>query len=801
MFKLRRPAAPTSHGQLATARAWSVHTYLIVIVVVSVAGIVAATGYGFWWSANESRTSAASSMALLAGRGAESVAASVAQASETVQGLAGQPGIEGVFAAPEDCTLSYDGTRALQSVRLDLVAVDGRVLCSSGTPSAGNDSDAVHADSDWLTEALRSSSTTTLWNTTDAVTGRAALAVVAPVAASDGAPGPVGVVVALAHTGDAGAAMSRELAGIENAGFTLLDRSSGAVVSSSRSAPWRPGENASIDTTGEDGEITAGDGVVHFYASEAVPGTSWEVITSVPMSQVLALPRGRLLREGAVGLVALLLLALAAWILSRRVAAPLRGFTDAVLRAGSDPGVRVAPAGTQELVMLADQFNSMLDIRAGQVAQMRYQASHDPLTGLPNGTLLRDRLAEALAGRTSGPGVAVLAVGIDRFKLVNDSRGHDVGDRLLTELAGRLSGELRGDDTLGRFGGDVFVMLCRNIDRDGALRVAHRLQDLLAQPFSVPGSEVILRASIGIALSDDATADPAALLREVDSALHQAKKANVSVSLYDQSLQTLATRHLDLERDLAVALQRDELFVHYQPILEIATGRTVGAEALVRWRHPQRGIIPPLDFIPVAEETGQIVDIGRFVLTEACRQAAAWAAAGHPLRMSVNVAVAQLRHDDLPRLVGEVLAKTGLPATQLCLEITESSLMTASEQSSTDLRRLRRLGVHIAIDDFGTGYSSLSYLHDMPVDELKIDRSFINRIGSGSRDAHLLEAIIGMAKALNLTVVAEGVETSEQLETLAEHDCHLAQGYLFGTPQTAAAFIKRLATHRAAIPA
>jgi EAL domain-containing protein (putative c-di-GMP-specific phosphodiesterase class I) len=245
---------------------------------------------------------------------------------------------------------------------------------------------------------------------------------------------------------------------------------------------------------------------------------------------------------------------------------------------------------------------------------------------------------------------------------------------------------------------------------------------------------------------------------------------------------------LELERDLGLALERDELVLHYQPLVEIATGRVTGAEALVRWQHPERGMVPPLEFISAAESTGQIIDIGLLVLSRACEQAVRWAAAGEAIRVSVNVAVEQLRHGDFPDAVSEVLQRTGLPPDLLCLEITESSMMRSGDERATDLTRLRELGVHLAIDDFGTGYSSLSYLHQLPVDEIKIDRSFINRLGVDPRDNHLVEAIIGLANAMDLVIVAEGVETKEHLEFLADRGCQLAQGYLFSPPLPSDAF-------------
>jgi diguanylate cyclase (GGDEF)-like protein len=437
----------------------------------------------------------------------------------------------------------------------------------------------------------------------------------------------------------------------------------------------------------------------------------------------------------------------------------------------------------------------MLDVRAGHEAQLVYQAGHDPLTGLPNRMVLREQLDEALR-RDQQEATAVLWFGVDRLDVVNDSFGHDVGDRVLVAVASRLEAALRPEHTLARFGGDQFVVLAENLRPGEAGKLAERLHRCLEEPFAGPEADIVIQGSIGIAEARHAASNPEQLLRQADSAMREARRTSRSVCRFDRALQDRATQHLKVEHDLWQALKRDEFVVHYQPLLELSSGRIVAAEALVRWRHPERGMIPPLDFIPVAEQTGQIVPIGRVVLAHACRQAAAWRAAGHPLRISVNVAVAQLHDDGFVAEVAEMLAETGVLPDQLCLELTESSLLSAGGRASARIEALRHLGVRIAIDDFGTGYSSLSYLHQMPVDELKVDRSFISRLTHDVRDRHLVAAIMGMAHALDLTVVAEGVETDEQREVLAGFDCSLAQGYLFAPPQPAEDFFALLEGER-----
>jgi diguanylate cyclase (GGDEF)-like protein len=547
------------------------------------------------------------------------------------------------------------------------------------------------------------------------------------------------------------------------------------------------------------GEWIGVDGARRQFASAPIDGGPWRVYVGVPSSVVFAEARGAFVRELAVGVVALVLLIVAVWILNRRVAGPLRRVTEAVVKASREPTrERVREAGTAELITLAREFNAMLDVRLGHEAQLAHQATHDPLTGLPNIILLRDRLQRALDEQGGNGTVAVLAIGMNRFKILNDSLGHDGADRVLVELGERLSAAVRPGDTLGRFSGDEFIVLCENVtDVDDAARRAEVVQQCLKQPFHLAQSEIVMSASIGVAVGKGAATTAGQLLREADSAMYQAKRGGHEYLVFDQALQTRATQHLKIEQALRKGLERQELLVHYQPLLDISSGRIVGAEALVRWQHPEWGLVPPLDFIPIAEQTGQISAIGSFVLAEACRQAATWRAAGHHLRMSVNVAVDQLQHADFPEVVNQALAESGLPSESLCLEITESSLMRTSGRQSSTLNRLRNLGVQLAIDDFGTGYSSLSYVHQLPVDELKIDRSFISRLDGHDRDRHLVEAIIGMATALGLTVVAEGVESAGQLEALAELGCQLGQGYLFAPPQPPDGFTSLLQAQRA----
>jgi diguanylate cyclase (GGDEF)-like protein/PAS domain S-box-containing protein len=420
--------------------------------------------------------------------------------------------------------------------------------------------------------------------------------------------------------------------------------------------------------------------------------------------------------------------------------------------------------------------------------QLRHQAFHDPLTDLPNRALFMDRLRHALVRlKRRKKLAAVLFLDLDNFKLVNDSLGHEAGDRLLVSVAKRLRGCLRAEDTIARFGGDEFTILLEDVTHTGdAVRVANQITRALKAPFALEGREVFINTSIGIALSTSGHERPTDLVRNADAALYRAKASGkAACEVFDAAMNTLALERLDLEADLRRAIERGELAVHYQPQLELLTGRIAGWEALVRWRHPERGLIPPPTFLSIAEERGLITQIGNLVLEEACRQAKEWQEERHPtadtsLNMSVNISARQLqRPDELVREVVRILEQTGLAPDTLVLEITESLIMEDAEYNVDVLGRLKDLGVQVAVDDFGTGYSNLAYLKRFPMDMLKVDKSFVNGLGEKPEDTAIVEAVISLARALGLRTVAEGIETSGQLERLRDLGCELGQGYYF----------------------
>lgn len=423
-------------------------------------------------------------------------------------------------------------------------------------------------------------------------------------------------------------------------------------------------------------------------------------------------------------------------------------------------------------------------------AALTRRALHDPLTGLPNRALLADLLDRALARQDRVGGmVGLLFVDLDRFKVVNDSLGHAAGDQLLTEAAIRLRGATREHDAVARLGGDEFVILCDDLtDEAQVVVIAERVVGALNAPYSIAGHEVFSSASVGITLvrrDQLPKPDADAMLVDADAAMYRAKEAGRGrYELFDAGMRERAQARMSLETDLRKALFSGQIEVHYQPKVDLVDGRITGVEALARWTHPERGAIPPAVFIPIAEETGLIAALGMHVLERACADSRTWAA-GAGLLISVNLSGRQLQQHDLADQVREVLERTGVDPALLALEITESVLMTDIDLAVSALDELKAIGVKIAVDDFGTGYSSLAYLTRFPVDILKVDRSFVIGITDGGQSWSIVSAVVGLAKALGLSTVAEGVEHAEQLDALRDLGCELAQGFHLARPMPA----------------
>lgn len=424
--------------------------------------------------------------------------------------------------------------------------------------------------------------------------------------------------------------------------------------------------------------------------------------------------------------------------------------------------------------------------------QMAHQATHDALTDLPNRTLLMESLARKIDSTgIHGRRFALLFLDIDRFKLINDTLGHNVGDDLIRQVAERFRNRLRDYDIVCRLGGDEFVVVLGDVTSDAStLAVAEMLRRSLHEPFCFNGQEIFASVSVGICAYPTGGRTPSEILKNADTAMYEAKAQGRNRSvLYSAEMNEKGQRRLELESDLRRAIERDELLLHYQPQVDVSCHRVVGAEALVRWNHPSRGIIPPLEFIPLAEETGLIVEIGRWVLREACRQNKAWQAQGlAPISVAVNIAHRQFHRQRLAEEVTEVLAETGLAPDCLELELTEGILAEDSDSASQRLDHLKAMGVRLAIDDFGTGYSSLAHLKRFPIQTLKIDRCFVKDITNDRNDAEICAAVIAMAHNLNLKVVAEGAEDAAQFHALREKGCDLIQGYYFSKPVAAGDF-------------
>jgi len=433
---------------------------------------------------------------------------------------------------------------------------------------------------------------------------------------------------------------------------------------------------------------------------------------------------------------------------------------------------------------------SQTDVTARKVAeeQLLKDALRDGLSGLPNRVLFTDRLERSIARMARDPNhrFATLFLDIDRFKVINDSLGHNVGDQLLIAFARRVSSCLRSCDTVARLGGDEFTILLEDPQEpDDANTVANRILDVLKKPFVIDSHEVFVSTSIGIALSSPDYTRPQDVLRDADTAMYRAKaKGKSCYQIFDAGMHARAVQVLQIENDLRRAIDRNEFELHYQPIMKIGSDRIKSFEALIRWRHPERGLIAPSEFIPMAEETGLIIPIGRWVLHEACRQTARWHAQFPTLRPDINVNLSgkQFSQADLVEQVIGALHETGLPPEHLTLEITESVVMGDPESAILMLLRLRDLGVKLNIDDFGTGYSSLAYLQRFPVDTMKIDRSFVSRMHEAPENAEIIRTIVALAHALNIQVTAEGIETAEQLAQLQILKCENAQGYFLSRP-------------------
>ena len=446
----------------------------------------------------------------------------------------------------------------------------------------------------------------------------------------------------------------------------------------------------------------------------------------------------------------------------------------------------VRGVGDREPPLFYGVFLDVTD-RKRMEAELEHLALYDSLTGLPNRGLFADRLAHALSRRDQDASTAVFFLDLDRFKRINDSLGHAAGDEVLREVARRLRATLRPEDTVARFGGDEFTILCESLGGVlEAVGVADRLQRPLAEPIRIGAAELRLSASIGVALAEPGeTVDVERLVEDADAAMYRAKERGGSrAELFDTGMRERAVKALEVEQELQRAIEHGELRLHYQPQVDLVSGRMIGAEALLRWEHPERGLLAPGTFLEVAEESGLIVEIGSWAVGEVCRRLRTWQdreeTAG--LRLSVNLGARELSHPDIVSTVLGAVRRTAIDPSCLCIEVTESTAMADRDSGFRALRELSLAGVCVAIDDFGTGYSSLDQLRHMPADVLKIDRSFVQGMGPDSPDTALVAAALAMGAALSMQVVAEGIETDDHASALRDLECRIGQGFLFSRP-------------------
>jgi diguanylate cyclase (GGDEF)-like protein len=757
----------TPEGERSVARGRSVRSHLVAVVAVVVVVFVLAGALAARYALRHAETDSRASARYLAGVAADAVDATIGAGVGQVTGVAANPSLPALIASRQDCHLSF-GLELFPGSHLDVVSREGDIVCSSH-PRA---EDASHAGQDWLDQDADRNGVFESRPFHDGLTDGIAVALGAPI--TDAAGTRLGSVVLVLPTRPAGARLAETFGGPRRFRFAIVDAVDGRQLA---------------------GTSRAGPDVIA--ASTSTEIVAWQMTATISEQDALA-PAWADIRRGALmGMAVLLALITSLAVLHRSIAGPLKRLSAAVTATGSTTQEALAAVGgPRETRHLAATFQAAAAARDEYESRLARQALHDPLTGLPNRVLLGERLKHSLeqVARSAG-GVAVLFLDVDRFKLVNDGLGHAVGDEVLVSIATRLGGAIRPGDTLARVGGDEFVVVGEGIqDAEQAALLAARFSDVLAPPIEVAGTTVQIGVSVGIALSTGLEHAPADLVRDADTAMYQAKAdGGGGHRLFDQDLGRRATNRVLLERDLRAAVEAEELDVVYQVKIDLVSGHATGAEALLRWTHHEKGPISPVEFIPIAEETGLIAPIGRFVLQRAGEQAMSWRAHGVDLPVSVNLSGRQLAERNLVEDVASMLRTTGLPADGLCLELTESILMVDTTHTIETLGRIHDLGVRLSIDDFGTGYSSLGYLYRFPVDELKIDRTFVNDIVEHPDVGTLVAAMVAMGKTLGLDVVAEGVETAEQAARLRFLGCDGAQGYLFGRPEPGGQITARLA--------
>jgi diguanylate cyclase (GGDEF)-like protein len=752
-------------------------TYLALSFGLSVAALVGLVASTTMASFRSERHRVAVSLGAAAQVATDKVAEQQRQTMEYMVPLASQPAVAALD--PSRCDSAFGGFASILASygHIHTFTADGTEICAQGP----NGLQGTLRPADWQSPTLAKGQPTQSEPRRDPVSGKLATFIAVPIHGSDGRSG---ALVMVFFSGS----WPIDVPGDLPKGTTVVELNAArdlVIGASTEALPLvgRPTTGTGLDRPlRASGATVAGFDHTPRFAAEVTASDGTHMAVMVPPGVVTAAAWGQLRRNLTLGAVLAVLLAALGLLLHRRLARPMRRLTSAIRAAGGgQDGVWAPVEGPAELGEMAEAFNGMLGERRAREADLRHRATHDVLTGMPNRAALAEALSRTLA---DGRPAAVLFLDLDRFKLVNDTHGHAVGDALLVALGRRLMTVVRPGDTVARFGGDEFVVLCPGAEEaDGALAIAQRLARALEEPFLVEGHELFLTGSVGVAIGapDDGPED---ILRDADTAMYRAKEqGRPGYAFFDQGMRERSQRRLALEQELHVALERGEFRLEYQPAFDLATGELIGAEALLRWDNGLRGPVSPGEFIPIAEETGLVLPIGEWVLREACRQAATWRRElGHGLRVSVNIAARQLTRPGLATQVLVALGETGAEPEDLVLEITEHGVLEDFAAAFRHLQEVRALGVRVSVDDFGTGWSSLSYLQRLPVDELKIDRSFVATLGVDGPSMAIVGSLVDMAHALGLQVVAEGVETADQLVELQRLGCDAVQGYLLARP-------------------
>ena len=715
---------------------------------------------------------------------AEALGDSVAETSDLLSSLALQPTTLAVFALPEECQLAGGGATLFPEGHLDLIFATGDVFCSS-TVDKGAPSGISAAGLAWFRDAMATDAIVISDPFDDPITGEPSLAIARRIPGADGAP--AGLVVAVHHLGGVGEELADTYSAGRGFGFAVIDPDSGRIVASSIDASSVGGAAVGAPIAGE-GRTSWPDGRERIVNGASIPGTSWVLLTAIDEKTAFADAwedlRGRLLLLG----LAVLVLLIGGMVIYRRIARPVNELTRAVEEATrSGAPAPVAVTGPREIAILVNDFNEMLATRGRYEAELAHRALHDELTGLPNRALLIDRLSAVLKRRGTEPGsIALLLLDLDRFKVINEGAGHEAGDEALRIIGSRLQTAIRPGDTVGRLGGDEFAVLCEDLhSREQVRAIAERMLAVVGERMEVGGDRFSFTASIGIATGPTGSS-PYEMLRDADAAMSRAKeRTDAGWLFFDESVRSHALTRQRLEADLRRALEQHEIEPWFQPEVDLETGDIVSFEALARWMHPKLGVQPPLTFIPIAEESGLILPLGLAMAHRAAEEAVAWRQAGFSRRVAVNVSAKQIAQPTFLASIEELLVGSGLAAEALVVEITESTLMQGTIAVEEVLTQVKGLGVKLSVDDFGTGYSSLAYLQRFPVDQLKIDRAFVRNIATAGGSRSLVAGMLAIAEALDISVVAEGVETPEQVAVLRSLGCRYAQGYLFGKPRPA----------------